>query len=213
MTGLVDIFNQAIGNIAIGQEIHDPNERTEQARQCRRWYAQCRDECLRNFPWTWARNVKRLELVEQTFPGWGYTYQYPSECLFALAVMPQEGLRMRCDWMDLWQERVTNQPLRIPFELALRTDGQARVIVTDLQLAWVLQIVRVETTTVYDVDFVNMLSWRLAYAIAPALKVDAKIARNAMDMYEAMRGRATANDFNESYSDPEPDAPSIAARC
>lgn len=213
MAAEVDIYNMALANIGIGRTIADPNEKTEEARQCRKWFDHCRDECLRNFPWSWARTAQALELVDQTFPGWGYVYQHPTDCLFALAIMPQDGLRMRVDWFDLWQERMTNRPLRVPFELALRTDGKSRVIVTDLPFAWLLSITRVTTTTVFDVDFVNMFGWRLGYAIAPALKADAKMARNAMDMYEAMRGRATANDFNESYSDPEPDAPSIAARC
>lgn len=213
MASMVDIFNQALGNIGIGYTIGDPAEKTEQRRQCSRWYEHCRDECIRNFPWTWSRKAKQLELVDQVFPGYEYVYQYPDDCLFALAVMPQEGLRARFAWVDVWNERTQNQPARIPFELALRADGQSRVIVTDLAQAWLMQITQVKVTAVYDVDFVNMLGWRLAYAIAPALKVDAKLTRNAMDMYEAMRGRATANDFNEGYPDPEPEAPSISARC
>lgn len=212
MASLVDIWNMALGNIGIGYQIHDPTEKTEQRRACSRYYAQCRDECLRNFPWSMARKAKQLELVDQTFPGYAYVYQYPSDCLFALAVMPETGMRTQFNWFDAFNDRLTNQPARIPFERALRADGQAQVILTDLPHAWLMHIARVEITSVYDVDFVNMLGWRLGYAIGPALKADAKLTRNAMDMYEAMRGRATANDFNEGYPDAEPDAPSISAR-
>lgn len=212
MAAEIDLYNMALSRIGIGQTVGDPAERSEPARQCRKWFAQCRDECLRNFPWSFARAAVQLAELDQTFPGWAYVYQYPSDCLFALQVIPEEGLRYPLQWLDIWQERINQQAPRIAFDRALRADGQSQVLLTDLTEAWLLYIARVETTTVWDVDFVNMLAWKLAAEIATPLKVKADIAQRAADYYEAMRGRAAANDFNESYPDAEPDAPSIAAR-
>ncbi|HXH24045.1 MAG TPA: hypothetical protein VNI78_02275 [Vicinamibacterales bacterium] len=212
MASEVDLYNMALSRVGISQTIGEPNERTEPARICRRWFDHCRDECLRNFPWSMARKAKQLALLDQEFPGYAYVYQYPSDCLFALAVIPEEGLRYPVNWLDIWQERINQQAPKIAFERALRADGNSQVILTDLSEAWLLYIARVTTTSVWDVDFVNMLAWRLAMEVGPPLKADARLVRNAMDMYEAMRGRATANDFNEGYPDAEPDAPSVAAR-
>lgn len=212
MASKVDVFNFALSRVGIGRKVASPTELSEEAIQCNRWFDHCRDECLRNFPWAFARKATSLALRDETFPGWSYVYQYPSDCVFALSITTEDGLRNPMVWFDLWQERVTNQPPRIPFERALRADGQTQVILTDLAEAWLLYIARVEVTAVWDVDFVNMLAWRLAAEVALPLKAKADLAQYAANNYEAMRARAAANDFNESYPDAEPDAPSISAR-
>lgn len=212
MVSEVDIYNFALSRIGIGQIVGDPAEKSEPARQCRRWFAHCRDECLRSFPWTFARKAVQLAELNQTFPGWAYVYQYPSDCLMGLQVIPEHGLRFPVNWLDIWQERSNQVAPRIPWDRALRADGNSQVIVTDLNQAWLLYIARVETTSVWDVGFVNMLAWKLASEIARPLKVKADLAQAAADYFEAMRGRAAADDFNESYPDPEPDAASVLAR-
>lgn len=210
----VSIYNIALSRVGIGQTVRDRAERTEPAAQCRKFFAHCRDECLRNFPWTFARRWKPLaELTEaERFPGWAYAYEYPQDCLFALEIIPEGGLRYPVQWVDLWQERISNRPPRIPFERALRSDGNAQILITDLYQAYLIYIARVTAENVWDAGFVDMLGWRLAAEVGRPLKVNAALAKDAWSNYEAMRGRHTASDFNEGYPDAEPDTPSLIAR-
>jgi len=213
MSSQLDIYNLAIARVGIGTIIGDVTERSEPRRKCSQFYEQCRDECLRNFPWSFARKAQPLSLLSQEFPGWGYVYDYPNDCLFALEVIPEEGNRIPVTrWFDSWRDRQLMRAPKIVFERALRTDGQAQVLLTDLADAWLMYIARVDVVGLYDPDFVNMLAWRLAAEVGAPLKCDVGLTRNAWQTYELMRLRAGGNDLNEGNPDLEPDSPSIEAR-
>lgn len=65
-----DICNMALSMIGQGR-IHDLDEESEQARQCKVYYDHIRKTLLSNFTWGFAHRFKRLVKVEGTFPQMG----------------------------------------------------------------------------------------------------------------------------------------------
>jgi hypothetical protein len=214
MTTKVELFNIAIGRVGIGQKIDDPEERTEPARQCRRVYDFCRKKVLRNHPFSHARRAAALALLDQTYPGYTYVYDYPNSCLSLLEIIPEDGLRWQQGALLFgnWDERENWRIPRIAYERILRTDGQAQAIATDLEDAWAVFTVDVDALPVWPEDVADALAWCLAAEVGGPLKADRDLVQTAWNTYENHKLRAAGNDLNEGYPDPEPDAPSIMAR-
>jgi hypothetical protein len=213
MAGLADVFNLALSTLSIAESVDDPNAQNATTASLRRFWPMARDLTLREFPWSCARKVRVLSLASEDPPaGWRYAYNYPSDCLMAIAVMPETGLRTTALWFDSWDRHVNQRPQRYPFDRMLRADGQNQIIVTDLEDAYVLQITRVENPVVYDITLVMAAASQLAQLVGPTLKVKREFVEYAREQFEVWKARAAANDFNESQDDPEPTTPSIAAR-
>lgn len=213
MASLADVFNLALSVISAAESVDDPDAQNSTTAALRRFWPMARDMTLRDFPWACVRKVRVLSQASEDPPaGWAYAYNYPSDCLFALAVMPSTGLRSQNIWFDCWDRHIHNRPQRYPFERMLRADGQGQIIVSDLESAYLLQITQVTNPVVYDVSLVAACAAQLGQLVGPTLKVKRDFVEYAREQYEVWKARAAANDFNEGYSDPEPTTPSIAAR-
>lgn len=213
MASLADIDNLALSILGIAERIDDPDALTFTAKTLKAFWPMARDLTLRDFPWACARKTRALALRDIEIPGWTYTYDYPNDCLFAVAVMPSSGLRGGSAWRDCWERHSTMQPQRYAFDRMLRTsDNAGQLIVTDLAEAYLLYIAQVTNPVVYDIGLAMTAAAKLAHLSAATLKVKPEFVRLAADTYEIERAKATANDFNEGESDQEPETPSIAAR-
>jgi hypothetical protein len=213
MAGLADIFNLALSILSVSETVDNPNATNTTTSALRRFWPMARDLTLRDFPWACVRRARVLSLAsEDPPPGWTYAYNYPTDCLFALAVMPASGLRAPGLWLDCWSNQVNQRPQRYPFDRMLREDGQAQIIVTDLPSAYLLQISKVENPSAFDVGLVSASASHLAKLVGPTLKVKREFVEYARENYEVEKARAAANDLNEGYPDEEPTTPSIAAR-
>jgi hypothetical protein len=212
MAGLADVFTLALSVIGISEMVDDPTANNQTTKTLRKFWPTARDLTLRDFPWACARKSKAMSLHSQDVPGWELTYNYPDDCLFALAVMPETGLRSPTVWRECWESAQGLRPVRYPFDRMLRDDNNGQVIVTDLADAHLLYIARVENPVVYDMGLVMTCAAKLGQLVAPTFKVKAEFVRLAADTYEIERAKATANSFNEGYPDEEPVTPSIAAR-
>lgn len=213
MASQLEIFNMALSRIGIAQRILALDEKTEPRRQCSAWWDHCRDECLRAHPWGFARrSVALAAAANQTFPGYTQVYDYPIDCLRALAVVPEEGLRYPWNWLDLYCGRELPGAPRVPFDRIAHSGKEKQLIVCDLEEAHLLYIARITATTVYDSGFISMLAWGLASEIGTPLKAKASLVDRAAQYFEGMRTRAMALDLNESEADPEGDSASIQVR-
>lgn len=209
------IFNLALGRVGIGQVVQSPTETTVPAKTCNRFYEQARREVLREFPYNFALRAEPLALVaDEEFPGWGYVYSYPNDCLKIRAVGDSAGMRiMRDAFLTCRNDRYSLLArYRIPWQTGLRADGVRQVILCDVRLAWSFHTVDVTNTGVFPADVASVIAWRLAMEIGGPLKADAGLINTAKQEYLYWSSHAQANSLNEARDDETPDSPSITCR-
>lgn len=82
MTAKIEIINMALGYLG-AEPVSDVDEKTEQARQARLFYAMTRDSVLRAFPWTFALKQWNVAAVKNApaFKEFKYGCQTPVDCL------------------------------------------------------------------------------------------------------------------------------------
>jgi hypothetical protein len=194
------IANLALGHLGVGKEIAIlATEKSTEAGLCRRFYAQCRDETLRDFPWPFARTIRALDLVEEE-PNdeWDFSYQYPSDCSFFRRIL--SGTRN------------DSRQTRVPYKIA--NSNQGRIIFTDIEDAQAEYTARIIDSSFYEPDFVSALSLLLASYIAPGLTAGDpfKLGQRALQLYAYARDKAQANATNEEQEEELPESEFIRGR-
>lgn len=200
-TSVADICNQALGYIGVGDEITDlDTESSKEARACRRFYTQTRDEVLRDFPWPrFMRTVALTLVAEDPNEQWDYSYRMPADVANLIRVMVEDSAR-----------QVTSAS-RIPYEIGQDNTGQ--LIFCDYEDA-ILKYTKAETNTEqYPPDMVQAIVLLLASRIAPQFGPDAvKLGDRALKLYEWRRATAQANALNEEHLDQAADAELVRVR-
>lgn len=210
-----DIANLALGRLGVGQMITSISEQSTPGRLCNRFYHQCRREVLQSFPWGHALfSVALAAEADQDYPGWTYVYGYPANTLRVIAVADESGMRNIMTYVRAGRQSDYEQLLRfkMPFQIALRTDGARRVILSDQQSAYAFGIYDVTNTGTFPPDFESVFAWRLAMEVGGPLKARADLVANARNEYLFWRSRATARDMNEQRDDVQQDSESISVR-
>lgn len=210
-----DIANLALGRLGVGRAIASLSEQSSAAVICNRFYEQCRKEVLRAHPWGFSMAaVDLVEVSAQTFPGWTYVYQYPTRCLMVRYVGDEGGLRLAqtaltsCNWRE-WSEL---QRRFMPFQVALKSDGASRVLLSDVPDAKAFYTYDVTNTGVFPDDFSSLFAWRLAMEAGGPLQADPNLVARARSEFLFWGSHATAQDMNERRDDDKPESPSIACR-
>jgi hypothetical protein len=218
MASIIEMCNRALSRIGVSSQVEDLLDPNEAARQCRQHYNQCRQEALVDFPWAFAQTVVQLAIVSGvTVPGYAYVYRYPTNCLRADVLTDEGGSRVpmtqgygaeslfnRYDWLTTrrWPFRVMADP---------STPG-ARIIVTDIEDAYLWFTVDVEEPNQMPPAFRSAVSWRLAMELALGLRADQRLAQNAGQQYRLADSVAQAADLNEGQPDAEQIPAHIAVR-
>lgn len=179
MTSEVGICNLALSHIGQGA-ISSLEENSVEAELCRLTYPVSRDAVLRENAWNFAaRRVALGRLAENPPVGWQYMYSYPSDCLFARALVCADGSET------------------VPFQVALGPSGTSRVVLGDEVQAWLDYTARVSDTSVFDPLFVHALSYHLAAELVQSLTGEAQKQQNMLKLYEASLAAALTSDGNE----------------
>ena len=82
MATKTEIFNMALGHLAIGKMVANfTAEQSQEARIGRIYYDIALGQVLKDVPWPFATKIAALGLLEEE-PNteWGYSYRYPSDC-------------------------------------------------------------------------------------------------------------------------------------
>jgi hypothetical protein len=208
------IYNAALGRVGSSETIAAPTDRTVAAQTCNKFYDACRQEVLRAFPWPFAtRSVALARIAEATFPGWGYVYQVPNDCLRVLVVTDEGGLRFYRSWYALGGLRNdSGMGYRLPWKIALREDGARQVILADITSAYAFFTYDVTNTGAFPVDFASVLAWRLAMEIGGPLQARRDLIDAAEARYGGWFARTAATALNEGRDDTVQESPSILAR-
>lgn len=200
----VDICNRALRHLGVSVEIADlATERSKEAKACRRFYDDARDEVLRDFDWPFARTSEALALVEDftddATTDWSYSYRYPADALAVRRiVLPGWSRRER-------QETKTRY--------VIGRDSAGALLYTDLGDAYVEYTYRETDTSKFAPDFIAALSRLLAHYIGPSVAGDkVKLVAEQLALYDYAIRKARANALNEQLPDQEPQNEFLNAR-
>jgi hypothetical protein len=199
----VDIANQALGYVGVGDEIQNlDTETSKEATACRRYFDTTVQECFRDFRWPFATTTVALALVQDftnvSNAEWRYSYRYPANCASVRRLLNQ-------------MSRVETTRTRVPYKLA--SDATGLLVYTDLANA-VAEITTLELRAeLLPADAVTMLALLLASKIAARFGSDAvKLGDRALKLYVAWRRQAQANALMEEQADQPAESEYILAR-
>lgn len=168
-----------ICNIALGL-IGEPNissldEQTKAGRLCSSLYPVQRDIVLADHDWNFATKISTLvALSSETIPGWTYLYQMPSRCLCVRRVFNSVSDENNPD-----AYRVVNSP-----------STGAKSIASNLESAYAEFTVQVIDPTVFDIKFIDALTYKLAACLAMPLCADTQLAGQMAQFYTYALDRA-----------------------
>ncbi|MDY4297517.1 MULTISPECIES: hypothetical protein [unclassified Xanthomonas] len=204
MPSQVSIFNLALGKLGNDVSIAAPTDRSKEARAFARLWEPMRDLVLAERNWPWA--IKALRLApdaEAPLPGWTYRYARPADCITAIAVTDDNGLRT-VRRLSRWCHRENVAAYMHDFEQCGGEQGTC--LLSDLPQAWLVYVSRVEDPQRYPAKFVDALACKLAEEAAPSLIGDKGLnAKTGLkQLYQLALSTAAAHDFNESNQDAEP---------
>jgi hypothetical protein len=225
----VDIANQALGQISARATIASFDERSNEARSVRLFYADTLDALLRAAPWNFCRRTAYLTLLkaapgtpenptagpgywtpDQPPPPWLYSYFLPTNCVKFRFVMPQVS-----------QGGITGTPIfSVPsfvpvplyaaqaqkFVLGTDTDtggNEVTTISTNQNTAIGVWNHRVENPDLWDASFKQAMIDSLATRLAMPISGDKATAQMVKGWAQSAMGTinvARANDGNEGLT-------------
>lgn len=217
MASPVQVCNRALSRIGIDQLIEDLNDPNNRAQACLQHYDDCRIEMLQDFPWGFSQRVVQLaEVNGVTVPGWRFAYRYPTNCLQAHVVTDSAGGRGSTGniFRDVWNYDLPGEFVtRVPFSIMADpvTPG-ARIIVTDLEEAYLWHTVDVADINQFPPLARSALSWKIAGEIALVLRADTRLHQNAVQQYVWAVSQAQVGSQLEGVPDRAPNPDTIRVR-
>lgn len=181
----IQIINLGLGHIS-QRSIEDLNESSVQAEEASKVYDSCLQECLRGNNWAFAAVIDALASVANYTPpsNWGYAYAYPAN---SMAMW-----RISNSYTDPANKK--GEDFRVVYVPALKV----KVILTNCIQAYGEYTYYLQDTTLYDAAFVNVLSFRLAAALAMPLNADQDMAINMTKIFQNQMSEAQRQNSYES---------------
>lgn len=213
--GDITVVNLALAHVGASAYIQNlDTDASNEAIIARNFYYTCRDEVLCEFAWPFATKFAQLAQVGAQYPTseWTYTYRYPSDCLMIRRIC--SGIRT-----DNRQSRVTYKIGSDAQGLLIYTDWQAQAqstanppspaLIPDIEYTY-----RAYNPTLWSPLFIQALSFKLAYFMAPQLaKGDSmNVAAKMMAGYKEAMSSAKAQAANEEQPDLTPESEFVRAR-
>ena len=193
----IDICNLALGNLGCKtiSSLATPVT-TVEAKYCRIYYAQCRDQVLIDHDWNFAEKEKYISLlVGEDSERFDYAYEYPSDCL---------NIRRIHQFVE------GEQPIKYVVNALSGENG--RKILTNQATPLLVYTIKITNTSLFNAAFVEALSWRLAASLAMPLTKSRTKARDAMVTYIGMINTAKTIDSIEGDEKIEVTTDFLAAR-
>ena len=174
-----------------------------------------RDILLSSHAWPFALIAEPLSIGGVAFPGWAYRYDYPDDCLNAIAVCDAGGLRDTMSAvMSSWCPENAPQWRDGRYAFSVVGDDSNKSIVSDLDDAYLIYVRQVTDTALWPVLVREALGRLLAWKAAPAIKgeLGMKMQQQLMQLYDMARASAIAHAYNESHETRETITPGLAVR-
>lgn len=218
------ICNIALSNIGQTTEIVDlDTEDSKAAKKCRLFYPLARDNALSDYPWTFARQVVDLAILEgeEDQTDYNFVYAFPQDCLEPRSIVVPNipiGLYYRFYpaffFAGLNGNTETSVPefLRPSFEKGVASDKKSRTIITNCENAKLLYTRKVTETYLFSSSFAETIAWRLSAYLATPLAQSIKLGTNAMNQYNTLIQQASSQDARGENTPLYPLPESITSR-
>jgi hypothetical protein len=232
MTAEVDIANRALSAIGTRSQIAALTEASNEANQVNLLLDPLRDELLRLAPWGCATNYANLTLLcaapgtpeNPTAspavwskgippPGWAYEYEYPSDCLRALWIVPQfatgftSGVPITTAVTGSAVSFWNGPPVKFRIAIDQITDGvpavggaDTKVILTSQEQAILCYVKQVINPDIWDSQFQQALVAGLAARLIMALIGDKGLANQKLVEANGYITLARQGDGNEGLT-------------
>lgn len=175
----IEICNLALTRIGVA-EIERMDEASEPARKCNSIYHFTRQNVLRKYPWSFAMKRVQLALIDEKAPDFAYVYQYPADAL---------ALRL------MYNKSFVGLPKNNQYKIM--NNGSGRKIYTNIAEAWIEYTADIKDASMFDPEFVEAFSWKLAAEIAYALTGNMNITNQCVQAYNAYFLEAAGDDAGE----------------
>ena len=208
MASIVDICNIALNRIR-ANTISSLTESTREARVCNSIYEVIRDEVLEAAPWDFARKSLELSVLSETYTGWDYAYQYPTDCILARYIIKNTESSAYA-----FKDPGAIQGVTSRVKYAIYTDSSlaSKVILTDQADAELVYTAKVTDVNMYSSGFRLALSRRLAAELAVPIKGKESLQATCLQEYEYYLARAGAANANEDEDKSDDANPFVEAR-
>ena len=187
MATQVDVYNQAMGKIGQQRVITSLGENSVERIQCERFYDVARQGSLRDWDWSFARKFEALQTAIGTTnnTAWTYEYAYPADCLAPRRIKSGE------------ESTIPHPPNieTIPFEVATATGY--RVIYSNEASATLVYTYDHTDPTTWTSDFVDAISWKLAWYLAVSIAGSERWSALAVNGYALPIGSARINNIRD----------------
>jgi hypothetical protein len=229
MTSEVDIANMALQAMGTRSTISDFSEASNEAFNVNMLYARARDSIMTQAFWNFTRATRALSVLK-AWPGtpenpsatgatawssdwppppWLYEYAYPSDCLRARYVVPQQ-----------YYDTMPNPPLTsapgivnwysftgTPVKFIVASDTisgtQQNVVLTNQPNAILVYIRRVTNPDLWQTNFVDALVYNLAARLTIPLKGDRQLMADNYKLSAQYVTEAQLMDANEGLASTE----------
>jgi len=197
MASEVQICNIALTRIKVNP-IQSLTQTGKEARDCSTFYPVARDSVLREHKWSFATKRLSLALLDETYVGWTYAYQYPTDCL---------------SFREIWNDNVTSSMVtKVDFEVAVNSDLDRTVILTNKEDAVGIYTAAITDANLFDSVFIDALSFRLASDLAISLRANLKLQETMTRAYQQQISQAKSADVKELSKKPNDANSFVGAR-
>lgn len=188
----IQIINLGLGHIS-QRTIESLTEGSVQSDVANDVWEACLKECLRGNNWPFATVIEALAEVSNYTPPTGFTYAYG---------YPSNGVAV---WRISNSYTNPNNKKGEDFRELYVPSLSVKVLITNCYQAVGEYTYYLQDTALYDSMFVNVLSWRLAAAMAMPLNADSELAINATKVFqnqlsEAQRQSSYENNIGNGES-------------
>jgi hypothetical protein len=160
---LTTIANLALSKIG-ARKIMDIEEESNEARACKMFYVEVRDDVLRSHPWNFAVTRATLsEIVSEPAFGWLNGFALPTDNLRVLEVNGWQLSRREGNW-----------------------EVEGRLVMCNEDQADIRYIRRIEDANLFDSLFIEALSTKLASAISMPITGNPGMNQDLLKQYEAL---------------------------